>query len=174
MMRQKTALLAFGILFITGFASAQNPKAPTAVSKNETAIRKLYDDWAKAFRVHDIKAIMSFYATGDDVVAYDVVPPLQYRGADAYQKDYEEFMSQFDGPIEVEYRDMRVVAGHDVGFVHALERFTGKMKNGQPFELWLRATSGVKKMNGHWLIVHDHISVPADFETGKAALDLKP
>jgi hypothetical protein len=29
-------------------------------------------------------------------------------------------------------------------------------------------------MNGKWLIVHDHISVPADFESGKAMLDLKP
>jgi hypothetical protein len=29
-------------------------------------------------------------------------------------------------------------------------------------------------MNGRWLAVHDHISVPVDFDTGKALLDLKP
>ena len=33
---------------------------------------------------------------------------------------------------------------------------------------------GLRKMNGHWLIVHDHVSVPTDFESGKAMLDLKP
>jgi len=48
------------------------------------------------------------------------------------------------------------------------------MKNGQPSDMWLRATSGLRKMNGKWLIVHDHVSVPIDFETGKAVLELKP
>lgn len=69
---------------------------------------------------------------------------------------------------------MRIISSGDVGFIHALERFTGKLKNGQPSDLWLRATSGVRKINGKWLIVHDHVSVPVDFETGKAALELKP
>jgi len=48
------------------------------------------------------------------------------------------------------------------------------MKTGQKTDVWLRATSGVRKVDGKWLIVHDHISVPADFETGKALLELKP
>ena len=117
---------------------------------------------------------MSVYAPGDAVVAYDVVPPLQYKGKDAYRKDYQEFLNQYDGPVHVEYRDMRIISSGDVGFIHALERFTGKLKNGQPSALWLRVTSGVRKIAGKWLIVHDHVSVPVDFETGKAALDLKP
>jgi hypothetical protein len=29
-------------------------------------------------------------------------------------------------------------------------------------------------MNGQWRVVHEHISVPVDLTTGKAALDLKP
>jgi ketosteroid isomerase-like protein len=82
---------------------------------------------------------MSVYAPGDAVVAYDVVPPLQYKGKDAYRKDYQEFLNQYDGPVYVDYRDMRIVSSGDVGFIHALERFTGKLKNGQPSDLWLRA-----------------------------------
>jgi ketosteroid isomerase-like protein len=117
---------------------------------------------------------MSVYARGDDIVAYDVVPPLQYRGYDAYRKDYQDFLAMFEGPLEVEFRGLRVFAAGDVGFVHTLERVTGKMKTGQKTDMWLRATSGVRKMDGKWLIVHDHSSVPADFETGKALLELKP
>jgi ketosteroid isomerase-like protein len=45
---------------------------------------------------------------------------------------------------------------------------------GEKSEVWVRATECYRKINGHWLAVHDHISVPADMETGKAALDLKP
>jgi ketosteroid isomerase-like protein len=69
---------------------------------------------------------------------------------------------------------MRIVAGGDVAFIHALERLSGTLKNGQKSEVWVRATSGLQKIDGKWLIVHDHVSVPTDFETGKAVLDLKP
>ena len=144
------------------------------VNKDEAQIKALLDRWAKAFEARDINGIMSNYAPGDAVVAYDVVPPLQYKGKEAYRKDYLEFLGQYDGPIQVEYRDMRVLSGGDVAFVHALERFTGKLKNGQQSDLWLRYTGGLRKVNGTWLIVHDHVSVPADFESGKAAFDLKP
>jgi hypothetical protein len=46
-------------------------------SSNEAEIRELYDRWAKAFRVHDLDGIMSVYAPGDEVIGYDIVPPLQ-------------------------------------------------------------------------------------------------
>ena len=144
-------------------------------SKNsEAKIRELYDRWARAFRAKDVNTIMSLYAPGDALVAYDIVPPLQYRGQDAYRKDYEEFLAQYDGPIDIEYRDLRIVANDDVAFIHALERISGTLKNGQKSELWVRATSGLRKISGKWLIVHDHISLPVDLDTGKAALNLKP
>jgi uncharacterized protein (TIGR02246 family) len=169
------ALLALLIGLGTGARSQTSAKpAAKPANNSEAEIREVYDRWAKAFEARDIDAIMSVYAPGDAVVAYDVVAPLQYKGLDAYRKDYLEFLGQYDGPVHVEYRDMRVFSSGDVGFVHALERFTGKMKNGQQSDFWLRATSGVVRMNGKWLIVHDHISVPIDFDTGKAVLDLKP
>lgn len=147
---------------------------PAGSSTNEAEIKALYDNWAKAFEARDIDGIMAVYAPGDAVIAYDIVPPLQFKGKDAYRKDYIEFLNQYDGPIHVEYRDMRIMSSGDVGFIHGLERISGKMKSGQQTDLWLRVTSGVQKIDGKWLIVHDHVSVPTDFETGKAVLDLKP
>ena len=176
-MRNRSSLMKLLVLalMIGGVASAQkNGYAQAASAKNNAEIKDLYDRWAKAFEAGDVNGIMSVYAPGDAVVAYDVVPPLQYRGKDAYRKDYQEFLNQYDGPVHVEYRDMRIFSSGDVAFIHALERFTGKLKSGQASDLWLRATSGLQKIGGKWLIVHDHVSVPVDFETGKAALDLKP
>jgi uncharacterized protein (TIGR02246 family) len=165
--------LSVSIVLTTCVLAKDKPRA--AISENnEAEIRALYDQWAKVFEAHDIDGIMALYAPGDLVVAYDVVPPLQFKGKDAYRKDYVEFMSQYDGPIHVEYRDMRVFTSGDVGMIHALERFSGKLKNGQQSDLWLRSTSGARKIDGKWLIVHDHVSVPIDFESGKAVLDLKP
>jgi len=155
--------------------NATPSNGPHAIAGSDDAeIRALLDRWTKVFEAHDIEGIMSFYAPGDAVTAYDVVSPLQYKGKDVYRKDYVEFLAQYDGPIHVEFRDMRVLSSGDVGFVHALERFTGKLKNGQQSDIWLRYTGGLRKMNGKWLIVHDHVSVPIDLESGKAVLDLKP
>ncbi len=156
--------------------SARHTSAQAAArqSKSDQEIRAVYDGWAKAFEAKDLDGIMAVYAPGDALVAYDIVPPLQYVGKDSYRKDYQEFLAMYDGPIKVEYRDLRIMSSGDVGFIHAVERMSGTLKNGQKSDIWLRATSGLRKINGKWLIVHDHISVPADFDTGKAVLDLKP
>ncbi len=169
-MKPTRLLLLLIVASIT--VAAQAPAARKNL--NEAQIRALYDRWATAFSARDVDGIMSVYATSDAVIAYDIVPPLQFKTADAYRQDYEEFLGMFDGPLHVEFRDMRIIAGDTVGFIHTLERISGKLKNGQPMDMWLRATSGVQKLNGKWLIVHDHVSVPTDFQSGKAALDLKP
>ncbi len=117
---------------------------------------------------------MAVYAPGNAVVAYDVVPPLEYRGNAAYRKDYQSFLAQYVGPIHFEYRELRILSSGDLGVINALERVTGHLKAGGQSDIWLRATSVVRRIHGKWLIVHDHISVPVDFATGKASLDLKP
>ena len=57
---------------------------------------------------------------------------------------------------------------------NSLNRLSGTMKNGQKNDRWLRWTACYRKTNGKWLIVHEHVSVPADVRNGKAMLDLKP
>jgi uncharacterized protein (TIGR02246 family) len=162
------------LAFMVGRGGFAEKPRPTGSANSQAEIKALYDRWAKACQAKDIDAIMSIYAPGDAVIAYDVAPPLQYKGKEAYRKNYVEFLNQYDGTIHVEYRDMRIVSSGDAGFIHALERYTGKLKNGQTSDLWLRATSGVQKINGRWRIVHDHVSVPMDSKTGKAALNLRP
>jgi ketosteroid isomerase-like protein len=93
-------------------------------------------------------------------------PPLQTLGKDTYSKNYKQLLSQYEGPVEVEYRDLHITAAEDVGFANGLERFSGTIK-GQKSTMWARFTSGFRKTNGVWLDVHDHVSVPADFESGK-------
>lgn len=134
----------------------------------------MLDDWNKAFRAKDVDAIMSFYVRGNDLKAFDIVAPLQIVGSDSYRKNYETFLAMYEGPIDCEFRDLRIVASDRIAFIHALERISGTLKGGQKSESWIRATSGLRKIKGKWLIVHDHISVPVDFESGKALMELKP
>lgn len=142
--------------------------------KSAVQVRQLIDRWTSAFQARDLDGVMAYYAPGDRLDSYDIVPPLQFRGADAYRKDYADFFKQFKGSIHVEERDVDIEAGSDVAFAHGLERLTGTMTNGTPVDMWLRWTSGYRKIEGRWYAVHDHVSVPVDLATGKALLNLKP
>jgi len=137
-------------------------------------IQAALDKWTKAFEAKDVDGVMAMYASGNALTAYDVVPPLQYSGNEAYRKDYGEFFAQFDGPLQVELRDPHLEVSGDLGLAYGLERISGKMKGGQPVDMWVRYTSAFKRIDGQWRDIHDHVSVPADLNTGKAALDLKP
>lgn len=50
----------------------------------------------------------------------------------------------------------------------------GKMTNGVEHEFWGRGTIGFEKIDGRWLVTHEHASAPFDPMTGKACMDLKP
>jgi len=139
---------------------------------DEAAIQGLLDDCTRALYDKNIAGVMSIYV--QEVVSFDIVPPLQYIGADAFRKVWEEVFSSFQGPINYEIHDLNITVGDDVAFAHSLNRISGTMNNGQKTNLWLRWTACFRKINGKWLIVHHQNSVPVDLEHGKAVLDLKP
>jgi ketosteroid isomerase-like protein len=165
--------VAFSVLALACVSLLWIPRAHTAAN-DEAEIRQLLDRWTKAFRSRDLKGIMSIYEPGQILVAYDIVPPLQYTGFDAYKKDYQEFLDQFQGAMDIEVRDLSIIVGDTVAFSRGLERMSGTLKNGEKFDAWVRFTECYRKINGHWLAIHDHISVPVDLNSGKAVLDLKP
>jgi uncharacterized protein (TIGR02246 family) len=141
-------------------------------SKDEAQIRELIDDLVKSLRAKNIEKVMSIYA--QDLVAFDIVPPLQYVGADAYRKPWEEVFSTFQGPIGYEIHGLNITVGDDVAFTHSLNRISGTMNNGRSTDLWVRCTACFRKIDGKWLIAHLQVSVPVDLASGKAVLDLKP
>ena len=137
-------------------------------------VQAALEKWTKAFEAKDVNGVMAMYAPGNALTAYDIVPPLQYAGNDAYRKDYANFFAQFDGPLHVELSDGHLETSRDLAVAYGLERISGKLKSGQPADMWVRYTSVFKRIDGQWRDIHDHVSVPADLNTGKAVLDLKP
>ena len=95
-------------------------------------------------------------------------------GLDACRKRAAEWFSSFDGPIGYEIRDLKVSAGEDLAFCHSLNRVSGTKIDGEKLEMWWRATVCYRKIDGNWIVTHEHSSVPFDAKTGKAQLDLKP
>jgi uncharacterized protein (TIGR02246 family) len=141
-------------------------------NNDEAEIQRLLDDGIRSLRDKNIEGVMSLYA--QEVVTFDIVPPLRYVGADALRKLWEETFSSFLGPIGYEIHDLNITVSDDIAFTHSLNRISGTMNNGLKADLWLRWTACFRKINGKWLIVHHQNSVPVDLEHGKAVLDLKP
>ena len=146
--------------------------AATSNATAETLIRKLFDDRGKAIRAKDINGVMSNIAP--DVLSFDVVNPLLYLGSDATRKRAEEWFSSFQGPIDYEIRDLSITTGETTAFCHSLNRISGTKTDGGVIDMWVRATVCCRKIDGKWMVTHEHSSVPFDVESGKASLDLKP
>lgn len=140
--------------------------------KEVDAIKARYREWKHAFEARDVKAVMAIYAP--DVVAYDLVPPLQLIGSDAYRQDYSNFFAEFKGPIRVSYQNIDVEQSGDIAFAFGLERLRGTLAGGKPVDMWIRFSDGWRRQNGQWSVAHEHVSVPVDMATGKARSDLTP
>ena len=171
-MKRLTLLSFISIALASLMADAQTKNAAPGNTDGTQEIRAWLDRWTKAFTKQDVDSIMALYA--DDIVAYDLVPPLQYIGKAAYRADYQQFFSQYEGNLHVEVRDLHFGATGDLGYAAGLELISGALRNGQKKSVWLRFTSLFRKSDGHWLDFHDHVSVPAEIESGKAMLDMKP
>jgi ketosteroid isomerase-like protein len=139
---------------------------------DETQIRKQIDDFVNAFRTRDVNLMMSLFSS--QMVSFDIIPPLKYVGSDVYRKVWEETFALFQDGIGIEIRDLGVTADTRVAFSHCFLRLTAMMVNGHKTDYWERLTCCFQKINGKWLIVHEHVSLPADLKTGKAVMDLKP
>jgi ketosteroid isomerase-like protein len=134
--------------------------------------RGLLNNCIKAIHDKDIEGVMSIYAP--NVVSFDIVPPLQYIGADAFRKVWEEVFLVYQGPIVYEIHDLDITVGGDVAFTHSLNHISGTMTNGQKGDLWVRWTACFRKINGKWLIVHHHVSVPVPLEQRAEAIINQP
>jgi ketosteroid isomerase-like protein len=74
-----------------------------ATNANETQIRKLIENWAQAVRDVDMDRILAHHA--DDVLMFDVPPPLQCKGIKAYKETWDlffRFNSGGEGSIDLE------------------------------------------------------------------------
>jgi len=151
---------------------ATTPAADTR-AKDEADIKALEDRFLAAFKAKDLNAIMACYVPDQSLIVFDATPPRQYTGAAAYRKDFEDFFAGFQGPMDATLSDVDVTVGGDVAYGHSIQHVTTTDKAGKKVELTVRVTDGYKKVNGQWLISHEHVSVPVDFNTMKPDLDSK-
>ena len=138
----------------------------------EDELRQLVAERVDAVRAKDTAPIAARQA--DDVITFNVLPPLQSRGAAADVTTAQAWFDGYAGDIDYEVRDLTVTAGDDIGFCSFVYHVGGTLTSGDDVDMWVRATLCCRRIAGTWRIVHDHESVPFDPETGMALISLQP
>jgi ketosteroid isomerase-like protein len=127
----------------------------------ESQIRAILEAWADAVRRHDLSGILAHH--DKEIVMFDVPPPLQSRGIDEYRKTWDLFFRYHKPSQAFDIEELAITAGADVAFAVAIMRCGSGTSSGPaeqggfPFRL----TIGLRKIDGNWLITHEHHSVPA-------------
>jgi uncharacterized protein (TIGR02246 family) len=128
-------------------------------AQDEAAIREVIESWAAAVRGRDFDGIVHNHSA--DIVMFDVPPPFQTRGIEAYRKTWEMFFSWSSAPIPFDFAEMSITAGGDVAFVVATLHCAEPGPDGRAKPLQFRLTVGLRKIDGRWTITHEHHSVPS-------------
>jgi ketosteroid isomerase-like protein len=126
---------------------------------NESQIRILIENWAAAVRNNDMNAILAHHSA--DMVMYDVPFPFESVGIEAYRKTWDLFF-KYTKPGTFDIRELTIIADQHVAFCYATMKCADKSNSDEFVELPFRLTIGLKKINGQWVIVHEHHSVPSN------------
>ncbi|WP_407279773.1 nuclear transport factor 2 family protein [Aromatoleum evansii] len=138
----------------------------STLALSETEIRNELEDWADAVRAKDVDRIFAHYAP--EIVAFDAIAQLQFKGNDAYRKHWESCLTMCTGAMIFEVHELEITTGAELAFAHALNRCGGTGPDGKEMSGWMRMTSCLLKQHGKWRIVHEHFSAPFDPQSNTA------
>jgi uncharacterized protein (TIGR02246 family) len=132
----------------------------TSLSRHQTEILALIERWTAAVRNEDRAAIRENHDA--DMLMFDVPPPFQSRGLDAYMATWETFFSTVEKPVAFDFHDIEITAGEEVAFASAVGSCVYFTSKGKREPLQFRLTMGLRKVGGRWRVTHEHHSVPAE------------
>ncbi|CAJ0730262.1 MULTISPECIES: YybH family protein [Ralstonia] len=121
-------------------------------------LRSLIEAWAEAVRAKDIDAVMRHYAP--DVVVFDVMPPLVVKGAEAYRRNWLGWFDALDGQADFHFVELHLEVSGDLAYCFSVNRLRARYRDGAKHDAQTRATVCFRKIDGRWLVVHEHASVP--------------
>jgi uncharacterized protein (TIGR02246 family) len=126
---------------------------------DDAAIATLIREWARAVHGGNLDAVLADHAP--DIMMFDVPPPDQgVRGIDAYRDTWPPFFEWQRSGASFEITDLHVTAGDEVAFAYALLRCgTSEELRDNP-DRRLRLTIGLRKVDGRWVVTHEHHSFP--------------
>jgi ketosteroid isomerase-like protein len=137
-------------------------------------IRQVIEAKAALLRTGDVKAMLAYCAP--QVRSFSLAPPLGTVADSSDPEPTERWIATFEAPPRREVTQLEVTTDGDVAFATSIDSLTATPRGAtEPFTLWFRVTLGLRRLDGRWLITHEHQSVPFHMDgTLRAAVDLNP
>ena len=141
---------------------------------DEVEIRAALEARARCVRDKDAEGASRFYA--DDIVNFDLAPPLAYRGARATDPtELRNWFATWDGPVGVTLDQLDIRSANGLGLAFGYLHLAGRRTDGSMTDVWARITVGLERRAGVWKIIHEHQSFPTMMDgTERSATDLRP
>ncbi len=131
--------------------------------KIQNHIKMLMSSWEESLSKKDIATLLNDY--DDGIVLFDV--GSQFTGKEEYRKIWEACFPYFGEKIGTERKDIEIHVCEDMAVVHGYSRLTGMDSTSDMAHSWLRTTVCYKKVDNHWRVFHEHVSLPVDCEKEK-------
>ncbi len=128
-------------------------------------VRKLIEDRYEAIRNKQADAVLATVA--ENVVLFDVIEPIEYVGLPSVRQRETSWFGGFEGPVGLEVEKLNVSADGDTAFAFSLNRYSGRLKGVGYTDMWVRHTSCYRLREQSWELVHEHMSIPFDPQTGR-------
>jgi ketosteroid isomerase-like protein len=137
-------------------------------------IQEVIERKAALLETGDAKAILSYYAPS--FVEFNLAPPLRQPGDGRDPAPMEAWMANFEAPPRREVTQLEITTDGDVAFATSIDRLSAVPRGSDGgFTLWFRVTLGLRRIDGRWLVTHEHESVPFEMDGSfRASTGLTP
>lgn len=146
----------------------------TTTTVDVDRIRDVIESRAAILKTGDISAMLSYYAP--EVVEFSLAPPLQQPTDGRDPAPMRQWIATFEAPPTREVTQLEITADGDVAFATSIDSLTATPRGTtEGFKLWYRVTLGLRRIDGTWLITHEHESVPFEMDGSfRASVTLQP
>lgn len=150
---QKGMLALLAVLAISLSIPATAQTTTRAVDK--AYLQKILDTWSS----FDLEKAGQYYVQGPGHLFFDITP-LKYNGWDEYKAGVQQVLKQYSSFKFTINDDLQIHPAGKITWVDGTLKVDATTANGEKQPLVLRWTAIFEKRSGHWLIAHEHVSVP--------------
>ena len=137
--------------------------ALSGVPKDDTEIRSAIKAFTTATNALDLDRTMACYANKPDISVLSPGSKKPVVGVTAVRNDWSDFFaflkSNHSGSNS-ELSDIAIESDGKLAFAYFTTTSEFVLKDGAKVKPLFRSTLIFEKINGHWLIIHEHVSEP--------------
>jgi ketosteroid isomerase-like protein len=162
----KVRYLGYVIALQTAFAFSAEPATDAAGAAAEAQIRATLAAVTKGYHDRSADAATSLYVNDDQLLLFDLIPPLQQKGFKGVHRSAETLFAGTLGPVTMEYSDVFIVVDGRHAYLRAFCHAAMTMKDNSKVDILQRVTDVFENRSGRWLVILEHASVPIDLKSG--------